>query len=107
MIELLESVGFVINNEKSIVISVQRITYFGFILDSMKFMVFLPYEKVQKIKPFASRLLAKSKVPIRELASFNGLLLNAFLLLWKPKCITGTWRGKRYKFLMQIQITIQ
>lgn len=81
MIALLESLGFVINNEKSIIIPVQRITYFGFILDSVKFMVFLPDKKVEKIKQSASRLLAKSIVPIRELASFIGLLINAFFAI--------------------------
>ena len=59
-------------------IASQRIKYFGFILDSVLFMVFLPDEKVQKIEGMATYLLGAKVIKIRELASIIGLLINAF-----------------------------
>lgn len=78
MYEKLQALGFVINDEKSVVIATQRITFFGYILDSVLFMVFLPEKKVLKILDLAAKLLLKQKCSIRELASFIGLLINAF-----------------------------
>ena len=78
MYNKLDSLGYVINDEKSVLIASQRIKYFGFILDSVLFMVFLPDEKVQKIEGMATYLLGAKVIKIRELASFIGLLINAF-----------------------------
>ncbi len=50
MIETLQSLGFTINFEKSVLIPSQRITFFGFVLDSVQFKVFLTEEKVENIK---------------------------------------------------------
>jgi hypothetical protein len=52
MIKTLETLGFVINDEKSVLIPVQRITYFGLIIDSKMFRIFLPDEKLKKIIDF-------------------------------------------------------
>ena len=78
MYNKLDSLGYVINDEKSVLTASQRIKYFGFILDSVLFMVFLPDEKVQKIEGMATYLLGAKVIKIRELASFIGLLINAF-----------------------------
>ncbi|XP_045167098.2 uncharacterized protein LOC123530393 [Mercenaria mercenaria] len=78
MYKKLQALGFVINNENSVVIPCQRIVFFGYILDSVLFMVFLPEEKIQKIISKASKLLHQDSVRIRDLASFIGLLINAF-----------------------------
>ena len=78
MYNKLDSLGYVINDEKSVLIASQRIKYFGFILDSVLFMVFLPDEKVQKIEGMATYLLGAKVIKIRELVSFIGLLINAF-----------------------------
>ena len=50
MSKKLESLGFFINDEKSVKIPTQRITYFGNIIDSVLFMVFLPENKICKVK---------------------------------------------------------
>ena len=78
MYNKLDSLGYVINNEKSVLRATQRIKYFGFILDSVLFMVFLPEEEVKKIEGMAKYLLSANVIKIRELASFIGLLINAF-----------------------------
>lgn len=78
MSEKLQSLGFIINEEKSVRIPTQRITFFGYILDSVLFRVFLTPQKIEKIKRHASTLLQKHTVKIRDLASFIGLVINAF-----------------------------
>ena len=55
--------------DKSVLKATQRIKYFGFILDSVLFMVFLPEEKVAKIEGMTKYLLSAEMVKIRELAS--------------------------------------
>lgn len=76
--ETLESLGYTINREKSVCIPTQRIVFFGFIIDSVLFKVFLPEKKVQKIIRLAKRLLIRGMVVVRLLASFIGLIINAF-----------------------------
>ena len=78
MVAVLESLGFTINKQKSVLIPTQTITFFGFELDSVRFLVILPEVKVQKIKKFAKWLLQENVITVRVLASFIGLVLNAF-----------------------------
>ena len=72
------SLGYDINTEKSVFEPSQRIMYFGFILDSVLFNVFLPTEKVKKIINMAKFLLSKKSVVVQDVASFIGLIINAF-----------------------------
>jgi len=74
----LESLGFVINEEKSVKIPAQRIVYFGYIIDSVLFMVFLPEKKLEKVKHFAKQILSKDRIKVRDLASFIGLVISTF-----------------------------
>ena len=78
MYQKLCCLGFVNNEEKSCLVPCQRTKFFGFILDSVLFMVFLPPEKVEKIEKMALYLWDSKQIRIRELASFIGLLINAF-----------------------------
>jgi hypothetical protein len=74
----LTSLGYTVNLKKSVLVPSQEIVFFGFILDSVQFMVFLTDEKIQKILLKAKQLTALKIVVVRELASFIGLLVNAF-----------------------------
>lgn len=78
MVKVLESLGFTINENKSSLVPSQRLIFFGFILDSEKFMVFLTEEKIHKIIDQAQQLLSYNKVKVRDLASFIGRVVNAF-----------------------------
>ena len=78
MVNTLQSLGFTINYKKSSLVPSQRIVFFGFLVDSVQFKIFLTEEKVQKIMLKAKHLLEKLKVIVRELASFIGLVINAF-----------------------------
>lgn len=76
--DTLASLGYDVNKEKSVFEPSQRIVYFGFILDSVLFKVFLPKEKVEKIISLAKSLISKENIVIRDLASFIALVINAF-----------------------------
>lgn len=78
MINTLEGLGFTINWEKSVLVPTQRIKFFGFIIDSVQFKIFLTEEKVQKVFLKAGKLMENGVIVIRELASFIGLVINAF-----------------------------
>ena len=78
MVNTLQSLGFTINYKKSSLVPSQRIIFFGFLIDMFQFKIFLPEEKVQKIMLKAKHLLGKFKVMVWELASFIGLVINAF-----------------------------
>lgn len=75
--DLIQSVGFQINLEKSVFIPSQRITFLGFIIDSVLFKVFLPEEKVQKIIDMSETVLKASKIQIRYVAQLVGLYSSA------------------------------
>lgn len=78
IMEVLKSLGFPINQKKSILEPTQRIVFFGFVLDSVLFMVFLTEEKVEKILRSARELLTQKMVVVRSVASFIGRVVNAF-----------------------------
>ena len=80
MARVLESLGFNVNKDKSILLPKQRILFFGFILDSVLhvFKVFLPEEKVEKIIQMAKEILSNSPVVIQDLDSLIGLLIHEF-----------------------------
>ena len=78
MCEVLDSLGFTVNDKKSSLVPKQRLVFFGFILDSVAFMIYLTQEKVDKIILSATVLISKKTVTVRKLASFIGLIINAF-----------------------------
>ena len=59
MVKSLDSFGFTINFTKSSLIPAQRIVFFGFIIDSVGFKVYLTEEKIQKILTKAKHCLKK------------------------------------------------
>ena len=83
--ETLESIGFVLNTNKSILVPCQRLVFFGFLIDSVEFKVYLTEEKIQKIVLKAKKLIEKGVVVVRDLASFIGLIINAFFAVFEAK----------------------
>ena len=83
IVQTLEQLGFITNRKKSVLIPTQRLVFFGFIIDSVEFKIFLTEEKLQKIILCAKKLLEKKVVIIRDLASFIGLIINAFYAVFE------------------------
>lgn len=78
IIDTLHSLGFHVNFEKTVTTPTQIIDFFGLIIDSKKFKVFLPRDKIDKIKNAAESLLQENCISIREVAAFIGLIVHAF-----------------------------
>lgn len=76
--DTLQSLGYVINEKKSSLVPSHKIVFFGYLLDSVLFMVFLTEEKIEKILSKANNLIHSELVIVRELASFIGSVINAF-----------------------------
>ena len=76
--DLLQSLGFVINANKSQLIPVTRISYLGFIIDTISMTLLLPDEKVDKILYACQNLLTCVNPSVREVAHGIGLLVSAF-----------------------------
>lgn len=78
MLQTFQTLGFSANLLKSVFQPSQRIVFFGFLIDSVLFKVFLIQDKVQKIIHKCKSLLEKTVIVVRELASLIGSIVNAF-----------------------------
>lgn len=76
-IQLLQRVGFCINEEKSVMIPTTRIEYLGNVIDSVSMTVTLPERRRDKILRHCSLLAEKKKEKIRMVAKVIGLLVAA------------------------------
>ena len=76
-VELLERLGFVVHEEKSVFVPSQCITFLGFILDSRSMTVVLTPEKVVGLREKCENVLTSRKISIREVASVVGSLVAA------------------------------
>lgn len=74
---LLESLGFIINTEKSSVYPTNSCKFLGNIIDSKKLEVRLPDEKKEKIKTEVVKFKGLKRCKVREFARFLGLLTSA------------------------------
>lgn len=75
--KLLCSLGFIINEEKSMLTPSKTCKYLGYVLDSRNFQVSLPYEKRKRIKIEILKLLNQTSCTIRQFAQLIGLLISA------------------------------
>lgn len=78
MTNQLDKLGYRVNLKKSVLVPTKRIVFFGLIIDTVVFKVFLTEEKIDKIVSLGKLLLNKERVLIRCLASFIGLVVHAF-----------------------------
>ncbi|XP_068704199.1 uncharacterized protein [Montipora foliosa] len=78
VVRILESLGFIINKEKSVLIPSQKIVFLGFVIDSVAMTVSLPEEKLNKLKEQTLSLWERPQCSIRELAHVVGLIVSSF-----------------------------
>ena len=75
--KLLEYLGFVVNEEKSVISPQRTVEYLGFIVDSEHMTLMLPRQKILKIPQACKDLLNKHKTSVREVAKIVGQLVEA------------------------------
>ena len=59
LVFLLQSLGFVINLQKSVLVPLQKIEFLGLEIDSMRMTLTLPHEKVKKLRLKCKKLISK------------------------------------------------
>lgn len=74
--DLLESLGFLINFDKSCMNPSQQCTFLGFVFDSLSFTMSLPSEKSDNIVTLIATLLTRSQCSILKLAQLIGKLVS-------------------------------
>lgn len=77
-IELLQSLGFIIHPTKSVLTPTQRITFLGFVIDSVKMTLEITKEKKEKIHSLCIDIMQAHKISLRKLASIIGNLVASF-----------------------------
>ena len=77
-ITLLESLGFIINHEKSNFQPSQVVEYLGFKINSMTMQVFLPEGKMNTLVTKARLLYNSASCTIRDVAGIIGLIVSVF-----------------------------
>ena len=77
-IELLQNLGFTIHPTKSILTPTQRITFLGFVTDSVQMTLEITEEKKNKIHNLCLEILQKEKITLRTLASVIGNFFASF-----------------------------
>ena len=78
-VNLLRSLGFTIHPDKSVFVPTQKITFLGFIIDSVKMTITLTEERKERVYENCSSLLQSNKnITVRELSQTIGTLVAAF-----------------------------
>ena len=75
MKSLLESLGFIVNAEKSLPIATQRIGFLGFIIDSARMEISLPALKMKDIRSDCRRLLRDKVTTVHKMTRLVGMLV--------------------------------
>lgn len=95
--ELLETLGFIVNKEKSCLLPTKECKYLGFIFDSKHMIMRLPDSKKLKVKQLLINFLNTNTCKLRQFARFIGLLISV------SPAITYSWLYtkdfERYKYL--------
>ena len=91
---LFTRLGFVINVEKSCFIPAQKITFLGFVLDSVSMTIALTEDKKAKVKANCKALLPQTNTTITELAQLVGTLVS---------CLPGVQFGKLHYRTLEIE----
>ena len=74
----MDNLGFTINETKSVLIPTQRLEFFGVIIDTVLFKVFLTEAKFNKILSLCAQIISSKTNTTRKLSSFIGLCVHAF-----------------------------
>ena len=90
VINLFESLGFLIQQEKFVTDPAQYLEYIGLVIDTMTMSFSLPQKKREKLLGQCSKAYTSKTVSLKELASFLFLFLTGHLNQWNmPQRISG------------------
>ena len=84
LIFLLQSLGFVINLQKSVLVSLQKIEFLGLEIDSVRITLTLPQEKVKKFRLKCQNIISNLRTILLEVTSFLGSLCSTTQAVLPP-----------------------
>ena len=96
-IRLLESLGFLINYDKSMLIPTQKIQFLELLIDSTQMLFILPETKTTSIRKACQQLVNKQRPTIREVSRVLGLLEFSRPAVWSAPL--------HYRQLQELQIS--
>ena len=96
-IRLLESLGFLINYDKSMLIPTQTIQFLGLLIHSKQMLFILPETKTTSIRKACQQLVNKQRPTIREVSRVPGLLEFCRPVVWSAPL--------HYRQLQELQIS--
>ena len=76
--QLTTDLGFIVNDKKSQLKPSTKLTFLGFIIDSLDKKLYLPQDKIDKTVSACSSLFSTASPTIRQVAQVTGLLISAF-----------------------------
>ena len=76
-VKLMDSLGFTVHTEKSVLLPTKQIVYLGFLLCSETMMVRLTIERADELLDCCSNLIRKSRCSIRQFAKMIGKMVEA------------------------------
>jgi len=74
-VHILTSAGFSIHDQKSVMHPTHKIRFLGFVIDSKAMKIFLPEEKVVKLRETVQDVLSETKLTVERLAQVIGLII--------------------------------
>lgn len=98
--ELLESLGFILNMEKSCLVPKTSCTFLGFVFDSEKMTLTLPKHKKTKIKERLLVFKNTRRCKLREFARLIGLLISSCPALQYSWLYTKNFERHKYLCLL-------
>ena len=96
-IEILQNLGFTIHPTKSILTPTQRITFLGFVTDSVQMTLEITEEKKNKIHNLCLEILQKEKITLRTLASVIRKFVASFPAVPLDPFFIEIWKNKKYE----------
>lgn len=78
--QFFEKAGFLIHDQKSVLVPTQRIRYLGFVIDTVDMVLELPFEKFRRLRAdirwLRTRVERAQRFPLRKFAQIIGFLLS-------------------------------
>ena len=109
---LLESLGFVVNKDKSQLLPVQTIQYFGFLVSSRKMKIRLTEAKIVQITTACRKAREKESLSVRELARLIGKMTATLpavqpASLWyrELQCLKNQMLQRSHSFETSVKLT--
>lgn len=99
--ELLQSLGFILNYEKSCLVPNKDCKFLGFIFDSKNMILKLPSEKKEKIKHRILQILNVNSIKLRNFAKVLGLLVSACPAIRYSWLYTKVLERHKYRCLLK------